>query len=450
MPRRGPFYRIACPVVALLVGACGAQQGPQGASPGRSSVASSGSEPLATSNPELRTSQSPCPRPEVRAGSPTEAGQGQSLHYEVAGLGLPGRSTSSAYSVSAINDASQVVGNSSVGRADRVERAYRWTPGGRVDYIVGAEGQETAAQDVNSSGQVAGDVWSAPDGSQPFVWDERTGLRALQVDVGADIESVNGVRINDRGQVSGTLDFDVWPPRSVAFRVEPDGTVAEAPLEQAYTSDMNAAGEVVLTVENDTGTAAQLYVWQSGTTLIDGELISWSSYPKINDAGLVVGATATRDAEDEEAECGFVWDTRTGRRTTIGLGVSPRDVNGSGQVTGVWSDGDVRHAFWWNPSSGLVDLGSVPGYDDSYGEAINDQGQVIGSASRWGSGDARTTSFLWDPSTGLMELRPLHEDDSTFVNEINNSGTVVGGSGPLDPEEGVVLEGEPVIWSPIG
>ena len=289
-------------------------------------------------------------------------------------------------------------------------------------------------------------MWPAPDGSQPFVWDERTGLRALRVDVGADIESVYGVRINDRGQVSGTLDYDVdWPPAPLPSGWNPMGQWRRLRSSRLEASDMNAAGEVVLTVEDDTGTAAQLYVWQSGATLIDGGPISWSSYPKINDAGLVVGATATRDAEDEDAECGFVWDTRTGRRTTIGLGVSPSDVNGNGQVTGVWSDGDVRHAFWWNPSSGLVDLGTVPGYDDSYGEAINDQGQVIGSASRWGSGDARTTSFLWDPSTGLIELRPLHADDSTFVNGINSSGIVVGGSGPLDPEEGVVLEGEPVI-----
>jgi hypothetical protein len=49
-----------------------------------------------------------------------------------------------------------------------------------------------------------------------------------------------------------------------------------------------------------------------------------------------------------------------------------------------------------------------------------------------------------------MELRPLRADDSTFVNGINSSGVVVGGSGPVDPEEGVVLEGEPVIWYPIG
>ena len=63
----------------------------------------------------------------------------------------------------------------------------------------------------------------------------------------------------------------------------------------------------------------------------------------------------------------------------------PKRRERDGQVTGALYDGDVRHAFLWDSSSGLVDLGTVPGFDDSYGEAINDQGQVIGRASRWGT-----------------------------------------------------------------
>ena len=90
------------------------------------------------------------------------------------------------------------------------------------------------------------------------------------------------MRINDRGQVSGTLDTSSvdWRFVSVAFRMEPDGKVSEAPLKQTEASDMNAAGEVVLTVEDDAGTGAQLYVWQSGATLIDGGPISCEFLPE--------------------------------------------------------------------------------------------------------------------------------------------------------------------------
>ena len=177
-----------------------------------------------------RTSQSPCPRPEVRAASPSEAGL---LRYEVAGLGLPDRSTSSAYAGLAINDAGQVVGTAVVGGANGVDRAYRWTPGGRVDYIEGAEGQETVAQDVNSSGQVAGDVWPASDGSQPFVWDEGpdcarcTLTSAPTSSPCTTCGSMTEARYPARWTTAST-----GLPGSVAFRMEPDGTVSEAPLKQ--------------------------------------------------------------------------------------------------------------------------------------------------------------------------------------------------------------------------
>lgn len=444
---RLPAHLTVWAVAAIVLGACGAPQGPLSGGSGATPVREPSALP---SGAESQGSQGPCPRPDVRAASQSPGG-GPTLRYEVERLGLPERSTSSAYALMAINDAGQVVGTADGDVADR-GGAYRWTPGRRVDFITGAQGQETRAHSVNSSGQVAGDVWVEDDGL-PFVWDQRTGLRALHVAVGPEdtstYTSTYEVLINDRGQVSGTLetyDGDEWTG-AFAFRMEPEGTVSTAPLAWARTVDMNGSGEVLITVEDDTGWGARLYVWQSGATLIDGGLISTTSTPQINDAGLVVGATATPVADGDQAACGFAWDTRTGRRTILGLGVVPHDVNQHGEVTGVWDDGDVRHAFVWD-SSGFTDLGTVPGYKHSSGAAINDHGQVIGFAER--ERDWRGTHFLWDPGAGLIELRPLHEGDSTFVAGINNAGKAVGLSGPLDPEEGVVTEGAPVIWHPTG
>ncbi len=183
-------------------------------------------------------------------------------------------------------------------------------------------------------------------------------------------------------------------------------------------------------------------MWQSGVTLLLGGPIRRAPHPKINDAGLVVGETAT--GEDEA--CGFAWDTRTGGRTTLGLGVTPSAVNGKGQVTGGFGvEDDLQHGFLWDSSAGLVDLGTLLGYGSSCSVKINDHGQVIGYAC---SGDDRCTSFLWDPGVGMIELRPLHADDDTVVFAVNNSGIVVGVSGTIDPELDGELVGEPVIWSP--
>lgn len=442
--RRTPNLIVGYGVMALLVGACGLQSEPQEAASSGSEAAPSASP----SNPEATTSQSPCSRPAVRAASPSTPGQRRTVGYEVRGLGLPDGSTVSGYSTLAINDAGQVVGTARIGGASGLDRAYRWNPGGRIDYIEGAEGEETMAHDVNSSGQVAGDLLASEE-SQAFVWDEGTGLRALGMKVGTGVDYVYDVRLNDRGQASGTLEMETtgWRSSYVAFRMEPDGTVSEAPVEQAEVSDMNASGEVVLTVEDEATFERELYVWQAGGTLLDGGPIRQVSYPKINDAGLVVGEVAAGAAGEDEG-CGFAWETRTGSRTALGLGVTPGAVNGGGQVTGGWGDGDVWRAFLWDSAAGLVDLGTLPGYDSSYGVAINDHGQVIGRASNCCSGDDRGTSFLWDPGAGMIELLPLHANDSTFAAAINNSGVVVGVSGLVDPDLDGELVGEPVIWSP--
>jgi probable HAF family extracellular repeat protein len=440
--------------IALVVGACG----PPVQDPGEARSDGSESAPVresstSPSNPATPTSLDPCARPDVLPAKP--AASGGRLRYRVTALELPVPSTDFSYATLAINDAGQVSGTARIDGANGFDRAYRWTPGGRIDYIVGAEGQTTTASDVNASGQVAGDIWGWPDGPQPFVWDEQEGLRVLDTGVRTTLDDVvYDVRLNDAGQVAGTVDvsgsLELDSGGYVTFRMEPDGTVSHAPVAEAEARDMNATGEVVLTVDNNDETA-ELYVWQSGTTLIDGgPVVSWSQ-ARINDAGLVVAASPQPGDEDDDFEdCGFAWDTRTGSRTVLGLGVHPYAVNMQGQVTGSLHVDDGWHAFLWDSGSGLADLGTVPGFDDgSAGQLINDRGQVAGyaSLSRQG-GEELETSFLWDPSGGLVELRPLSPDESTYVFGINNEGVVVGVSGPLDPEEGLIREGKPVIWSP--
>lgn len=435
---RTPTVIAAYVVLALVVSAaCRAPQEPPQASSSASEEARHSEPSASLSNQETHDSETQCVRPIVRAAPPSMTGP---LRYEVTALDLPVRPADSSYAGLAINDAGQVVGTARIGEPNGFDRAYRWNPGGRVAFIEGSEGQETRAHDLNSSGQVSGGVWSDAGDSRPFVWDEGAGLREVRLEVGARIDWVYGVRLNDRGQVAGTLETE--DAVAVAFRGEPDGTVTQAPVEQAQVQAMNEGGEVVLTVEDDTG-RAHLYVWQSGTTLIDGGPIE-SRFAMINDAGLVVAATPAPDGE----ECGFAWDTRTGSRTTLGLGVSPSAVNGNGQVTGAWTDGDVDRAFLWDVETGLRDLGTLPGFDYSRGVAINNRGQVIADAFREPVGQARVSSFLWDPTAGLIELRPLNSGESTSVLGINNEGVIVGVSGDLDPEAGLIMQGAPVIWSP--
>lgn len=52
-------------------------------------------------------------------------------------------------------------------------------------------------------------------------------------------------------------------------------------------------------------------------------------------------------------------------------------INVRGQIIGTLTvNGDHKHAFLWDPSTGMRDLGVLPGFTDSRAEAINDRGDV--------------------------------------------------------------------------
>ena len=113
-------------------------------------------------------------------------------------------------------------------------------------------------------------------------------------------------------------------------------------------------------------------------------------------------------------------------------------INDSGQVTGNSNIiGDAAtHAFLWKPtvpngtSGAMIDLGTLGG-TDSYGQGINDSGQVAGFSLTTGA--AADNAFLWTPTmpngtsgtmNGLGTLGRTHSNGFG----INSSGHVAGQS----------------------
>jgi probable HAF family extracellular repeat protein len=159
----------------------------------------------------------------------------------------------------------------------------------------------------------------------------------------------------------------------------------------------------------------------------------------ISDAGHVVGAFSAR--EGHAYGHAFLWTSTGGMQD---LGDLPggedqsiaRRVNDAGQVVGYGfaedlSNGQVgrRHAFLWTSSSGMQDLGVLPGHTDSEALGINDAGQVIGeSHDDRSAGNGR--AFLWTTTGGMQTLTGLPNISSRAFG-INNAGQVVG---DIEPE----------------
>jgi probable HAF family extracellular repeat protein len=78
-------------------------------------------------------------------------------------------------------------------------------------------------------------------------------------------------------------------------------------------------------------------------------------------------------------------------------------INNSGQVVGA----SGAHAFLWDASNGVQDLGTLPGDQNSRASAINDSGQV--------AGESGNRAFLWSESTGIQDLGTLPVDEGWTV-----------------------------------
>jgi probable HAF family extracellular repeat protein len=126
-------------------------------------------------------------------------------------------------------------------------------------------------------------------------------------------------------------------------------------------------------------------------------------------------------------------DTAAQTYTAIDLGTlhagSARvhGVNASGQAVGASGHphGAETHAFFWQKTGGIHDLGTLPGGDYSSAFAINDSGIVVGTSNT----STSTHAFSWTLAHGLSDLGTLPGANASSALAINNQGQIVGSSG---------------------
>ena len=300
---------------------------------------------------------------------------------------LPGDVSSNAV---AINDAGQVVGNSTDSSGN--SHAFFWTSsGGMLDLGVLPGDVNSQAVALNDAGQVVG---INTDYSRSFFWTSSGGMQDL-----------------------GTLPgYDVTAARSI-----------------------NGSGQIVgYSIEHSPSFNQHAVLWTSSGGMQDLGVLPgnlWSHATAINDAGQVVG----QNQDFNQNSHPFFW-TNTGGMIDLGfLGDLPCwavAINDGGQVAG----GGEEDAFFWTASGGMLDLGKLPGYVNGMAVAINDLGQVVGnSTNSFDSTNGR--AFLWTSSEGMIDLGTLSGDVSSNAVAINDAGQIVGTS--IDSSG----NGHAVLWT---
>ncbi len=233
---------------------------------------------------------------------------------------------------------------------------------------LGTLGGTSVALDLNNHGQVVGYSEMGDGTLRAFIWDAVNGMQGI----GAPGDHFSAQGINDAGQVVG-------------------------------------------------GTAGQGFVWSEAGGM---QYLNWGEATAINEQGQVVGMRRVTENEYQA----YVWQEGMGRTDidTLGGNSYAYDINENGTVVGTaYTSGGVAHAYTWDPVLGLTDLQTFGG-DWAVGHAINDSGQVAGTAYGFFGLHISSLAVDWDEINGTY-LLPTIEADSQGL-DINRYGAIVGSS----------------------
>jgi probable HAF family extracellular repeat protein len=251
-----------------------------------------------------------------------------------------------------------------------------------------------------------------PPGKEDYVVALLGGRAAIDIDgINFDLGTLGGKNsftnyggINDRGQAVGYAETSVRDPNG---------------------EDVCGFG---------TGLTCRPFFWQNGSMSALPTLGGNNGQASaINNHGQVAGyaedgsvdSTCPSTVANNRIVLGVLWEN--GKAQTLPpLGSDPDseaiDINSQGDTVGYSGTcgGSANHAVLWeygNPIP-LPDLG-VPGSNEAYG--INDQGQIVGTVSN----GTYFYAALWQDQK-LTVLKPLSGDILALGEAINNQGQVVG------------------------
>ncbi len=264
-------------------------------------------------------------------------------------------------------------------------------------------------------------------------------------DAGVVVGSSNTIFF-DNGTSTGTTRAFRWSEGSAPLDL---GAFDTAPQNTSAANSVNNLGQIVGSAKGDiTLTEATLFrPAAAGGNLPLGRLGDSVSFARsINEAGQIVGYTQAANINQA-----FIYEngqmrSLLGRRRTTATGI-----NESGQISGSYNNVDVIfspvQAFRARADGTFVNLGTLGG-STSFGNAINDAGDVVGSSTLTPY-SVPEHAFLAPGNGGpLIDLGTLGSTSEYFdvsvAAAINNHREIVGGS-YVDHPGSTVADGRPFV-----
>jgi probable HAF family extracellular repeat protein len=164
------------------------------------------------------------------------------------------------------------------------------------------------------------------------------------------------------------------------------------------------------------------FVWSSGTMANIGALSTAQNYSvasAVNSAGILAGWSTASTGTINAVSAAH------GALSSLGANSFAFGINKTGEIVGVSQVNGYPMAFLYANGT-MANIGTLGGHN-SYANAINDAGQVVGDSV---APDANVYAFLFAKGV-LYNLGALPNDQGSRANGINNAGQIVGVSNGL-------------------
>lgn len=279
---------------------------------------------------------------------------------------------------------------------------------------------------------------TAPFAARPLLTVTAAPATTAPQDLGALGTAAQAFGISANGTVVG--EFDAPSGQIGAFIWTSKAGMTQLPSPAGSTEDwafaVNDGGQAVGYSRIPSQNA---YLWSKGVPYNLGTLAGGAGASiarGINRIGQVVGESSIQGEFGPVGNHAMLWVPNATNGTTGTMyDLGTLEVNGSsrayavneaGQVVGTATVGSGLHAFLWTPNAPngtvgtMVDLDPTEGYSEGYG--LNDRGDVVGQHDA-GSG---VRAFVWNAATGLRDIGTFPGGSNSAALGVDRLGRVVG------------------------